>query len=104
MPSTLTTVGRLRIVPRRCRANIWRLQLLYQMAPGVFLFDPAGQEGLSGDNSGDGIGLPSWKFRIDTDLLDGRKLYMKHSTVYFQAISETLIHVFYLHRRKLIRG
>ena len=40
------------------------------MAPGVFLFDPAGQEGLSGDNSGDGIGLPSWKFRIDADLLD----------------------------------
>ena len=44
--------------------------VLLQMAPGVFLFDPAGQEGLSGDNSGDGIGLPSWKFRIDTDLLD----------------------------------
>ena len=43
---------------------------LLQMAPGVFLFDPAGQEGLSGDNSGDGIGLPSWKFRIDADLLD----------------------------------
>ena len=36
----------------------------------TFLFDPAGQEGLSGDNSGDGIGLPSWKFRIDADLLD----------------------------------
>ena len=43
---------------------------LLQMAPGVFLFDPAGQEGLSGDNSGDKIGLPSWKFRIDADLLD----------------------------------
>ena len=43
---------------------------LLQMAPGVFLFDPAGQEGLSGDNSGDRIGLPSWKFRIDADLLD----------------------------------
>ncbi|XP_066341989.1 histone H3.2-like [Miscanthus floridulus] len=41
-----------------------------KMALGVFLFDPAGQEGLSGDNSGDGIGLPSWKFRIDVDLLD----------------------------------
>ncbi|CAD6230527.1 unnamed protein product [Miscanthus lutarioriparius] len=97
------------------------------MAPGVFLFDLAGQEGLSGDNSGDRIGLPSWKFRIDADLLDdstagggcgisggtsscappdarGRELYRKHSTVCFQAISETLIHVFYLHRRKLIRG
>lgn len=36
--------------------------------------------------------------------LQGRELYRKHSTVYFQAISETLIHVFYLHRRKLIRG
>ncbi|CAD6204764.1 unnamed protein product [Miscanthus lutarioriparius] len=54
------------------------------MAPGVFLFDPAGQEGLSGDNSGDGIGPPSWKFRIDVDLLDGRELYMKHSTVIFK--------------------
>ena len=43
---------------------------LLQMAPGVFLFDPAGQEGLSDDNSGDGIGLPSWKFRIDANLLD----------------------------------
>ena len=43
---------------------------LLQMVPGVFLFDPARQEGLSGDNSGDGIGLPSWKFRIDADLLD----------------------------------
>jgi len=43
---------------------------LLQMAPGVFLFDPARQEGLSSDNSGDGIGLPSWKFRIDADLLD----------------------------------
>ncbi|CAD6226105.1 unnamed protein product [Miscanthus lutarioriparius] len=51
------------------------------MAPGVFLFDPAGQEGLSGDNSSDGIGLPLWKFRIDADLLDGRELYRKHSTV-----------------------
>ena len=30
---------------------------LLQTAPGVFLFDPARQEGLSGDNSGDGIGL-----------------------------------------------
>jgi len=40
------------------------------MAPGVFLFDPAGQEGLSDNNSGDRIGLPSWKFRIDADLLD----------------------------------
>ena len=43
---------------------------LLQMVPGVFLFDPARQEGLSGDNSGDEIGLPSWKFRIDVDLLD----------------------------------
>ena len=43
---------------------------LLQMVPGVFLFDPARQEGLSSDNSGDGIGLPSWKFRIDADLLD----------------------------------
>ena len=40
------------------------------MAPGVFLFDSAGQEGLSDDNSGDIIGLPSWKFRINADLLD----------------------------------
>ncbi|CAD6337436.1 unnamed protein product [Miscanthus lutarioriparius] len=47
------------------------------MALGVFLFDPAGQEGLSDDNSGDRIGLPSWKFRIDADLLDGRELYKK---------------------------
>ncbi|CAD6256790.1 unnamed protein product [Miscanthus lutarioriparius] len=104
MSSTPTAVRQLRRGPRRCHANRRRLQLLYQMAPGVFLFDPAGQEGLSGDNSGDGIGLPSWKFRIDADLLDGRELYRKHSIVYFQAISETLIHVFYLHRRKLIRG
>ncbi|CAD6266050.1 unnamed protein product [Miscanthus lutarioriparius] len=74
------------------------------MVPGVFLFDPARQEGLSGDNSGDEIGLPSWKFRINADLLDGREQYRKHSTVYFQAISETLIHVFYLHQRKLIQG
>jgi hypothetical protein len=36
---------------------------LLQTAPGVFLFDPAGQEG-------DRIGLPSWKFKIDADLLD----------------------------------
>ena len=43
---------------------------LLQMAPGVFLFIPAGQEGLSDDNSGDRIGLPTWKFRIDADLLD----------------------------------
>jgi hypothetical protein len=43
---------------------------LLQTTPGVFLFDPARQEGLSGDNSGDGIGLPSWKFKIDADLLD----------------------------------
>ena len=40
------------------------------MAPGVFLFDPARQQGLSGDNSGNGIGLPPWKFRIDAKLLD----------------------------------
>ena len=43
---------------------------LLQMAPGVFLFDPVGQEGRSDNNSGDIIGLPSWKFRIDADLLD----------------------------------
>ena len=40
------------------------------MAPGVFLFDPARQDGQSGDNSGDEIGLLPWKFRIDVDLLD----------------------------------
>jgi len=32
-------------------------RVLLQTAPGVFLFDPARQEGLSGDNSGEGIGL-----------------------------------------------